>query len=204
MLQILAKAIEFLDNHLIKLASEINNLSHPKPKLDARVAARQIMAKNDTVPIRQPRKKPSSFFDQLIPAAGFLTIGLVILIVAIVLTGIGVYIAGADNARAATLVDGTGIVYVSQPDADGEWILAAQGGKIRAAQGIQTGDDSWAVLEFHEGTQVVLYPDTSVEVIEINGSPGKKLQDVLFRESGKTSHFVVPFQNKESYYLVQE
>ena len=119
------------------------------------------------------------------------------------LSGAGLYFLGVNNARAATFVDVTSSVYVSQSAAGGEWNLASSGSKIKEEQTIHTDSDGWAVLQFHEGSRLVISPDTSLTIYQIDSDLHKKLQVVIFQEDGKTTHFVKPFQSNDSYYLVQ-
>ena len=155
-------------------------------------------------PAQQSGKhKSTSFKVRFASVAKFLTIGTLVLTIALLLSGAGLYFLGATSAKAATLSSVSGSVYVSESAAGGEWTLANPGMKITEEQSIRTDGDGWAVLQFHEGTQMVVYSDTALTLYKVDGGLGNKLQVVVFQEAGKTSHSIVPFENKDSYYLVQ-
>jgi hypothetical protein len=167
------------------------------------------------VPGRQTFAGPSSQFTSDIPTGerpstvrrpSSIVIGLSLLalsaflILAVSLTGLGLYLAGPRGAQAAVLMDLAGQVEVQ--GADGAWLTVKDGDRIKSGERLRTGAASQATLAFFDGTRTTLKPGSDVTLSSVGGSWGRSLRVSLTQHAGKTQSSVVPLRGSKSAFTV--
>jgi hypothetical protein len=96
------------------------------------------------------------------------------------------------------LTDAKGTLQVSDSGVSGDWHAVSNGDKVRAGQRVRTAADSWVTLEFFEGTQTTLAPNTDLMLENIDGQWGNVLQVKLIQNTGQTEHDVVPLRGENA------
>jgi len=195
---------------LLMLASAIRALPHPKPvSVLARQSLESIAAREKTRPIAQPRilsPKPRILSPQpriLWPfgrtglAVGFAAVTLVVL-----LTFMAFFSLGSQQARAASLMEVSGVVRVASGSVEGKWQAAEDGLRVRAGQRLITGPNSSLTLVFSDGSRMTLGPYTYVTLDELSGGWGTSLRLVATQHTGTTQNSVVPLRGAKSAYNV--
>ncbi|MES0361464.1 MAG: FecR domain-containing protein, partial [Anaerolineales bacterium] len=191
---------------LINLAASIRDLPHPEldrqavqsEKLKIISATRERNRRNQ----RQQGSKVGGFTGQwlFVPAAAGLA--LILLMVFVLSAGAGIYIAGPRGAHTATLTDAKGTLQVSDSGVSGDWHAVSNGDRVRAGQRVRTAADSWVTIEFFDGTQTTLAPNTDLMLENIDGQWGNVLQVELIQNAGQTEHGVVPLRGKDAAFNV--
>ncbi len=191
---------------LINLAVSIRDLPHPE--LDRHTiqsekrrlvsAARAKSRAKQTVRI----SNNGSFTGQWLVAPAIAGAALIILLVFVIAAGVGLYVAGPRGAQAAVLTDAVGLLEISDNGIGGDWHAVSSGDQVRTGQRIRTGDESWVTLEFFEGTQTTLAPNTDVVLDTIDGNWGNELQVELIQNRGVTNHEVIPLHGDQASYQV--
>jgi hypothetical protein len=193
---------------LLMLASAIRALPHPQPvTVLARQSLESIAAREKTRPIARPRilsPKPRILSPQpriLWPfgrtglAVGFAAATLVVL-----LTFMAFFSLGSQRARAASLMEVSGVVRVASGSVEGKWEPAEDGVRVRAGQRIITGPNSSLTLVFADGSRMTLGPYTYVTLDELGGGWGTSLRLVATQHAGTTQNSVVPLRGAKSAY----
>ncbi len=116
--------------------------------------------------------------------------------------GVWFYNAGPVSAHSASLANVTGVVELSGPQTQAVETFATPGGKVHEGQSIHTFSGSSATIEFYDGSQTVIGPDTTVMLTKLDGGWNKSLQIQISQEIGTTVHNVVPLKSSSSFYLV--
>jgi len=191
---------------LVNLAASIRDLPHPELDRQAIQSEKHriISATRDRNRANQRRQgsKVGGFTGQwlFVPAAAGLA--LILLMVFVLAAGAGIYIAGPRGAHTATLTDAKGTLQVSDSGVSGDWHAVSNGDKVRAGQRVRTAADSWVTLEFFDGTQTTLAPNTDLMLENIDGQWGNVLQVELIQNTGQTEHGVVPLRGEKAIYNV--
>jgi hypothetical protein len=191
---------------LVNLAASIRNLAHPK--LDQQTVQsdkrRLISAAREKYQMKQSTRSSNngSFFGQWLFVPAVAGVALIVLMIFVLAAGVGLYFSGPQGAQAATLVDATGVMEVSDTGKLGDWHLVSSGDQVRSGQRLRTGEDSWVTLEFFDGTRTTLSPNTDLMLNKIDGNWGNVLQVELIQNSGETNHDVVPLQGDQATYQV--
>jgi hypothetical protein len=191
---------------LVYLAASIRNLAHPK--LDQQSIQsdkrRLFSAAREKYQMKQSTRSPDNgrFSGQWLFVPAVAGVAVIVLMVFVLAAGVGLYFSGPRGAQAATLVDATGVMEVSDTGFSGDWRLVSNGDQVRSGQRLRTGEDSWVTLEFFEGTRTTLSPNTDLMVNRIDGNWGDVLQVELIQNSGETNHDVVPLQGERATYQV--
>ncbi len=195
---------------LLKLASAIRALPHPLPvSVLARQSLESVAAREKTRPIAHPRilsprprilspqPRVSWPFGRTGLAVGFAAATLVVL-----LTFAAFFSLGSQRARAASLMEVSGVVRVGSGNVEGKWLPAEDGLRVRAGQRIITGPNSSLTLVFYDGSRMTLGPYTYVTLDELSGGWGTSLHLVATQHTGTTQNSVVPLRGAESAYHV--
>jgi hypothetical protein len=185
---------------LITLAVSIRDLPQPalSPETSRLMQKEVIAAARET--LKLPSRKPAPSLAWLF-TPGFASLSLVILLLGIIFFGGRLWLAGPSAAQTVLLYDVSGQVEVAE-NAKADWQAASKGTALRSGQLIRTQADSSAVLQYFDGTQTVLSPNTELQLDEIGGSWGSVLKVSLSQPYGFTSHQVVPFGERKSSFAV--
>jgi hypothetical protein len=161
---------------LVRLAAEIRTLPHPerspqKVQADKRkiiIAAQEKQA----LKVKPKRSRASVLNSQwlFVPILGGLA--LMLMMACILVAGAGYYFLGPISAHRVMLTDLTGKVQVADLDSAMNLRLVSNGDMIGTGQRIITGDDSWVTLEFFDGSQTTLSPNTDLALNKIDGNWG--------------------------------
>src|SRR5690606_14879096 len=125
-------------------------------------------------------------------------IAVVLIILAIWFTSLRTF--ATDPAHAATLTDVAGTVEVAKTQ-DAPWSALRASNQVLAGQRVQTGANSFATLQFFEGSELYLAPNTEVTIVKLQGAD-KTLHVEIEQNRGKTAHDVVPLQGNDAAYVV--
>jgi hypothetical protein len=190
---------------LVNLAATIRKLPHPELDRRAIQSEKQKLvaaSKKKRANQRHQGSKVGGFTGQwlFVPAAAGLA--LILLMAFVLAAGAGIYIAGPRGAHTATLTEVEGILEVSDSGLAGDWHPLAVSEKVQSGQRIRTAAGSYGTIEFFEGTQTTLAPNTDLMLETIDGNWGDVLQVALIQNSGQTEHGVVPLQGDQAAYNV--
>ncbi len=191
---------------LVNIANSIRDLAHPEQDRETIQSEKRklILAARERFPVKRGIRASLNgrFTGQWLFATAVTGAVLVLLVAFVIAAGVGIYFAGPRGAQAATLVDGTGILEVSDIGLAGNWMAVSSGDTVHSGQRLRTGADSSVTLVFFEGTQATLGPNTDLVLNKIDGDWGKQLQVELIQNGGETDHQVVPLQGENSSYQV--
>lgn len=111
---------------------------------------------------------------------------------------VGVLLTRSAEARAATVMEVSGIVESGPADRSSDWMPLADGNQVAAGTILRTRADSSATLVFFDGSRTVLAPYSEVVLEKVGGSTslmGKKTIAVRLQQiAGDTNNSVVPFR----------
>jgi hypothetical protein len=185
---------------LITLAAAIRDLPQPElsPETSRLMQKELITSARET--LKLPARKPAFSLASLF-TPGFASLSLVVLLLVVVFFGGRAWLAGPSAAQTVLLLDVTGQVEVAE-SAKADWQAASTGLALHSGQLIRTQANSSAVLQFFDGTQTALAPNTELQLDEIGGSWGSVIKVSLSQPYGFTSHQVVPFGERKSSFAV--
>lgn len=184
---------------MIRLAFLLSKLPQPEPSPELAQARRfKVLTSARTTSLARRATKGTL---RWIVSSGVLRLTLTVLAVAI-LVGLGVWVAGPNNARAATLTDLSGQVQVASSAGAGNWHPLVRGEKVYAGQQIRTLADSSATLTFFDGSHTTLQADTTLSLTTLKGRWGGVLQARLTQSSGKTANNIVPLRGSSAFFQV--
>ncbi|MEA3438821.1 MAG: DUF5666 domain-containing protein [Chloroflexota bacterium] len=186
---------------LIKIASQIHNMSHPSPssKTVQETEGRVLAAARDQSNRQNQAQKNSKRLNWVwVPAV--VGAALIVLCFAAVLVSGGVWLAGPRDSKAATLSELVGIVEVI--GADGNWQPVAEGDRLHSGDQLRTLQDSKASLEFFNGSHTTLSPNTEIILTDLDGGWGNVLQVKLAQLRGSTNHDIVRLKGKNGHFIV--
>jgi hypothetical protein len=185
---------------LITLVAAIRDLPQPalSPETSRLMQKELITAARET--LKLPSRKPAPSLAWLF-TPGFASLSLVILLLGIIFFGGRAWLAGPSAAQTVLLYEVSGQVEVAE-NAKSDWQPASSGVTLRSGQLIRTQADSSAVLQYFDGTQTELAPNTELQLEEIGGGWGNVLKVSLVQPYGFTSHQVVPFGERKSSFAV--
>lgn len=191
---------------LVKVANSIRDLDHPEldPRIIQSEKRRMITAARDRYPVRQTLSSSLNgrFKGQWLFVSSVAGAALVLMMVFILASGVGLYFSGPRGAQTATLVDGVGVLEISDTGLANDWHAISSGDKVKSGQRLRTGADSSVNLVFFEGTQATLSPNTDLVISKIDGNWGNELQVELIQNSGETNHQVVRLKGDQASYEV--
>jgi hypothetical protein len=192
---------------LVNLATSIRNVTHPELDQVSVISEKLkiISAARDKFPAKKGLRASLNgrFSGQWLFVSGVAGAALILLMAFVMAASVGLYFSGPRGAQAATLVDVTGVLEVSDTEFAGDWHSISSGDKVRSGQRLRTGADSSVKLVFFEGTQTTLGPNTDLVLNKIEGSWGNELQVELIQNGGETDHQVIPLQGDQaSYHLL--
>jgi hypothetical protein len=191
---------------LVNLAASLRNLPHPEQDQRTVQTEKRRIISAAREKYRGSQNTESTKTDRFtglwlfVPAVA--GVALILLMVFVLAAGVGLYFSGPRGAHAATLVGATGVLEVSDSGFAGDWYQIASGDKVRSGQRLRTGDESWVTLEFFDGSQMTLAPNTDLVLNKVDGNWGDELQVELIQNQGETNHQVVPLQGEEATYQV--
>jgi hypothetical protein len=186
---------------LIKLADAMRTISHPMPAPAYARATKQMIITAVPKPIT---KRPSNGKFQL----GWLLFpsltGAVALLVIMFITfaTLGIWLAGPASADIALAADIEGVVEFSSSMDSTVWAILSGGESVRSGQYIRTSPGSSAVLVYTDGSRTRIGPETSLQLIKIDGSWSGAIQVKMEQLLGQTVHEVVPLNGQDAYYTV--
>ena len=200
---------------LIRLAYTVRNVLHPE------IAQEKVQVQRQTLQTqaRRLQHNTSDPFASLrawaaglpalrgtapwaLPLAAVAAIVLVCMVGSAVL-GTGLWLGGLRGAQTARLMDVNGQVQVFSPGDPGFWQAASSDERVQAGQRIRTMEHSSATLVFADGSRTTLGPQADVALTRLDRSWNGVIHVLLTQSAGKTSHSVVPFEGKQSSFMVQ-
>jgi hypothetical protein len=112
----------------------------------------------------------------------------------------------AASARAATLMDVTGVVEVAPANNGADWTPVNDGEKLAAGERLRTRADSSATLVFYDGSRSTLSAETELVLSQVGGGwqilAGRGLKVRYQQVAGETTHSVVPLKGRSSFFEV--
>lgn len=191
---------------LVNMANTIRDLDHPEQDYETMQSEKRkiISAARERFPAKRGLRTVLNgrFKGQWLFASATAGAALILLMAFVLATGVGLYFAGPRGAQAATLVDGTGLLEVSDTGFSGDWYSITSGDTVKSGQRLRTGADSGVTLVFFEGTQATLGPNTDLVLSKIDGDWGNELQVEIIQNGGETDHQVIPLQGENASYQV--
>ena len=191
---------------LVSMANTIRDLDHPEQDYETVQSEKRkiISAARKRFPANLGIRRVLNgrFKGQWLFASAVAGASLVLLMAFVLAAGVGLYFAGPRGAQAATLVDGTGVLEVSDTGLSRDWQSISSGDTVKSGQRLRTGADSGVTLVFFEGTQATLGPNTDLVLSKIDGVWGNELQVELIQNTGETDHQVIPLQGEKASYQV--
>jgi len=194
---------------LISLVAAVREIPHPDLLLEQSQAQQQQIAAavarpsnnhRNTNPTRQKKTTWGRWGWTIVPALALA--GVVMLCFVAALAGVGLWLGGPPNARAATLMDAHGQIEVASSAVSNDWRSVTTGERVRAGQRLRTHDASGATLLFFDGTRTTVGSDADVTLTKLGGGWGNVLKVTLTQNGGITNHSVVPLRGKNSSFLV--
>jgi hypothetical protein len=191
---------------LVRLAAEIRTLPHPErsPQKVQADKKKIIKAAQEKQALKvQPKGSRASVLNSqwlFVPILGGLA--LMLMIGCILVTGAGYYLLGPLSAHRVMLTDLSGKVQVANLGSETKLRLVSNGDMIGTGQRIITGDDSWVTLEFFDGSQTTLSPNTDLALNKIDGNWGDVIRVKLTQKAGLTEHEVIPLRGGSSEFSV--
>ncbi|MFZ6027245.1 MAG: DUF5666 domain-containing protein [Chloroflexota bacterium] len=183
---------------LVHLAATVRETPHPLPTpTHAENLQQRLNQASHELQRQEPGLSRRSFNAWLI-GSGFAAVALTTL--CLFLAAVGLWLYGPQQARAATFQAIAGSVEVSPAGAN--WQQASQGARLGSGWRIRTGPESSATFAFYEGTQTTLGPDSEIVLTQVNGRWGGVLRVTLDQVAGVSTHHVVPFDGKNSQFIV--
>ncbi len=189
---------------LIRTAAAVRTTDHPSPSAEKVNAATErafqtSLASQQSSRSKNPSQRGGNLW--LFPAFGFL---IFIVIGCIIFSfSTGVFLKGPGSVQAALLTDVTGLVEKA-PSADSSaWTSVSSGTRITAGQRIRTDVSSYVTLVFYEGSRTLIGPNSDVTISKLDGGWGGSLQVLLTENAGATTSEVVPFNGKNSSFVIR-
>ena len=177
---------------LISLAAAISTVPHPEPApAKTEAGLQKLLAASD----KALRPRWRAFGWAMAGAVGALLI--LVTVMGIALTGL-VIGRRYDTALVSTL---NGFAQVAR--ANGDWRTLEIGDRLRSGERLRVYAASNLTLQFYDGSQVVLGPETDLTLELVQGDPTDGLQVHMMQTSGETTHNVIPFQDRNSSYILQ-
>jgi len=209
---------------LIRLAADVRTMPHPKPRLAQKHTLKHTLTQStiyppgsngnghrsyqDQLPPMKPNQKPGKprrFLPNLNPrltaVAALAGVLLIVGFIGSIFIFGGLWLTTARGAQAATIENVTGTVEMTT-SVGADWQLLSAGDKLRSGQRLRTGPNSSATLVFYDGSRAQLDSLADITLNRVDGGRGKILRVVMTQNAGKSSHQVVPFNGKNSSYLV--
>jgi hypothetical protein len=187
---------------LIKLAAAARNAPAPQLSHEASYAQhRQVMAASAAH--SRPRLRlawPAALAHN--PAAKGLAAFGGLALLALVVVGISLMVAGPASAHSAHLESVNGLVEVASSPQASDWHFVTSGEEVLQGQRIRTYAGSSAALVFYEGSRTAIGSDADLILTHLDGSWGSALQVQLNQTSGETLNDVVPLKGLGSFFLV--
>ena len=158
---------------LVNMANTIRDLEHPEQDYETVQYEKRkvISAARERFPVKLGIRTVLNgrFKGQWLFASAVAGAALVLLVSFVLAAGVGLYFAGPSGAQAATLVDGTGVLEVSDTGLSGDWHSIPSGESVKSGQRLRTGADSGVTLVFCEGSQATLGSNTDRVLSTIDG-----------------------------------
>lgn len=183
----------------IKLAAQIRQLPHPNPEASYSFRSLKqlegaIMNTTQHRSAPENRKKTGLFPAFAISA---------VLILAIFSIGIvgGWLLMRGMAANTAIVKSLNGTIEAGTMSRPGEWHALKQGAKIHSGDQVRTGTQSTAIIEFSDGSQAILGPQSFV-VFDTIEDQADEINVTMTQKLGRSSHRVVPFLDNLGTYIV--
>lgn len=103
----------------------------------------------------------------------------------------------------AQIANVSGLVEVASSDTADDWRIISSGDTVKAGERLRTYDGSSVTLAFYEGSYTMLGPNADVTLATLDGGRGGTINVDLVQRAGRTNHRVVPFDGKNSSFVVQ-
>jgi hypothetical protein len=190
---------------LIKLASAVRELPHPEFEFEKAQATRQkILAASQAVTRPALRRRPAQGLNlRWLSAPGFATLAAVFLATLIMISALGIWLAGPPGGRSALVLDVNGRVEAASIQNGSEWRQVYSGDRIFSGERLRTYGASKATLVFYEGSRAAVGSNADLVLDTIEGRWDRSLQVEIAQNRGVTDHSVVSLQGKNSSYVVQ-
>lgn len=128
-------------------------------------------------------------------------LGAAAVMVALIIGLVSVFSAPASNT--AQIANVSGLVEVASSDTAEDWRIVSSGDTVKAGERLRTYDSSSVTLAFYEGSYTMLGPNADVTLATLEGGRGGTIDVDLLQHAGRTNHRVVPFDGKNSSFVVQ-
>jgi hypothetical protein len=186
-----------VQTHETAQSTHINPLKAQSQQQRVTAAARRMLPPARVTKTNRPR----SFWVLLSAGAAVFAVFALISVAALAFL-----LSSAASARAATLMDVSGIVETA-PALDGaDWSPVTDGEKLRAGMHLRTRAESGATLVFYDGSRTTLAPHTELVLSKVGGGwnllAGRGLQVRYAQNAGETTHSVVPLKGGNSFFEV--
>jgi hypothetical protein len=189
---------------LLSLAAHTREVVHPqlnplKAKSQrGRVTLAVRSSRRVTATARRPAWGLISLGAAVLAVFAFLTLG--------TLTGLAFLITTAQSARAATIMDVSGIVEASPGNGSGSWIILKNGDSVHQGTRLRTLTSSSATLVFYDGSRTTLGDRADITLDRVGGGWnllfGRALQVRFEQTAGLSHHSVVPLKGESSFFEV--
>lgn len=175
---------------LIQLAGAVHSTAHPQVNT---ARAMEDKRKMNTAYRAQTTTRGRWFSMPVMLGAAAVMLALVIGLVAVFA------FPAADTAQIANV---SGLVEVASSDTAEDWRIVSSGDPVKAGERVRTYDGSSVTLAFSEGSYTMLGPNADVTLATLDGGRGT-INLALMQRAGRTNHRVVPFDGKDSSFVVQ-
>jgi hypothetical protein len=190
--------------HLIRMASVVRTVDHPKPSPEDYAAAQQkVMQRPNEIGAPIHKNLPNKNLVDYLRVPGFIGLVTVLILCLASTAGAGIYLAGPSNARSVTLLDASGLVEAASSPTAGDWKPVDSGSTVRGGQSIRTNASSGVTLLFYDGSRVDLKPNSNVVLNKISGGWNGKLNVEMTETTGSVYSSVVPFTGKASSFIIR-
>ncbi len=188
---------------LIRIAQALSVVEHPQVNASAMQAARRRMlssvgVKQESPAWRLPIPQLPRIF---VPLARVSLVAL--LIIGVALIGVRFYQAGPIAARAATMINVTGLVEAGSVSDPSGWNTVNNGDEVKAGQALHTDTASTVTLVFSDGCRVIVGPNTDLTFTHLSGGYDGTLNGALTLEKGSISNDVAALKGPSSTFVVQ-
>jgi hypothetical protein len=188
---------------IIRMASAVRTVDHPKPSPADFAAARQkVMHGPGEIGKPVQRNLPEKNLFDFLRVPGFIGLIAVLIFCVASTVGAGIYLAGPSSARSVTLLDVGGLVEVASSPTAGDWKPVDSGSTVHGGQSIRTNASSGVTLLFYDGSRVDLNPNSNVALNKLSGGWNGKLNVEMTENTGSVYSSVVPFIDKASSFII--
>jgi hypothetical protein len=188
---------------VIRMASAVRAVDHPRPSLADYAATRQkVMHGPDEIGTPVQRSLTNKNLVDFLRVPGFIGLVVVLILCLASTAGAGIYLAGPSSARSVTLLDVGGLVEAASSPTAGDWKPVDSGTTVHGGQSIRTNASSSVTLLFYDGSRVDISPNSNVSLNKLSGGWNGKLNVEMTENAGGIYSSVVPFSGKASSFII--